>query len=175
MPFAYAFKNAAVAEYGDDIAARELDAAISRVTGGKFCHVEGVLDMKDPKAALCFSARQSHGASVQKIDLSNSALWTIIPIPTVPSEDEMLWGYAMGATNRPYNILGLLQVGFDVPVTQPGAVFCSQVAFEMGVTCINEMQYLAGINPLHVTPSGKPRGGYGLFELVTGKQGQQKL
>jgi hypothetical protein len=167
MPFALVFKNAARSqELEHDLIGKLFDAEIAKFTGGAYCHVEAWLE-GGSSLARAYSARQPKGTSLSMIDFTDTSLWQIVPVPTTPLEDAELYGYALGGAGRPYNMAGILGIGTDTNLSIAWDRFCSQECFLM-------IQKVLGmfpqINALHVAPSGKPPGGYGLYELLTGAQ-----
>jgi hypothetical protein len=171
--FSYAFKNAARSAELDGLGpGRFFDEAIAKATGGKYCHVEAWL-YGPINRAVCYSARQPHGTSIQIIDLSDLSLWMAVPVSTSADEDKWLYGYAVGGSGRPYNAAGIVGIGTDTGISVPWDRFCSQECFLLGqkiLTAQKPFSDFQAINALHVAPSGQPKGGYGFYELLTGAQ-----
>jgi hypothetical protein len=166
----YAFKNAARSAQIDGAGAGRLfDEAIARWTGGQYCHVETWLSGAI-NAARCYSARQPCGTGFDTIDLSDCALWRVVRVDTDPYEEAKALGYAIGGEGRPYNMAGIIGIGTDSKISIPWDRFCSQECFRLGTELFASMRKFASIDPLHVAPSGRPPGGYGMFELLTGVQ-----
>ena len=168
MPLSFAFKNAARAAQLE----KPMDAAIEReianFTQGAYCHVEAWL--RGPIiAALCFSARSPHGTYFETLDLSDSSLWAIVDVPTVPIEDAEAMGFAIGCSGRKYDTYGILGIGLAATVHDPFDRICSEVCYELAADVLHR-PFPAGIERWQVAPSGVtvPGRRYGLFELLKG-------
>ena len=165
MPFAYAFKDAAEAARRSSGLEAAFSLEIARVTGGRFSHVEcwisGSLD-----AALCFSSREPAGTALRIIDLSDPALWIIVPVATTPVQDVGVRGFCMGSSGRRYDGLGLVGIDLQTGFHDPFDRFCSESGFELGQMCLGIFPH--DIDRWMVAPSGgHVRRRYGLYELLT--------
>lgn len=170
----YAFKNAARSIELSAGIAKETDRAIAEFTGGKFCHVELWIDGPQ-NAAVCYSARQPHGVAKAIIDLSDAALWTIVGIgPTGDhwyEDQDWLLGFCEASVGKPYDFLGILGIAMHQPLAVPWDRFCSEFCFEALQLRYGKFSDITDIARYQVAPSGRPPGGYGLYELLTGSQG----
>ena len=109
---------------------------ISLKTGSEFCHVEIVFDMTDPKAALCFSSREPHGAGWQTIDLTNAAMWEIVPLHLTPDQEQECIGFCKGADGKRYDMLGIIGIAVEAPEFHDySQIFCSETAASMAKQC----------------------------------------
>ena len=128
MPFAYAFKDAAECARRESGLAAAVALEIARVTGGRFSHVECWIDGPQ-NAAVCFSSREPVGTSIETIDLTDSKLWTVVPVPaTLPAQDTLITGFALGSSGREYDMLGILGIGSGLGLHDPFDRFCSSCA-----------------------------------------------
>jgi hypothetical protein len=168
MPLAYAFKNAAeAARLAPNALEREFSLAIARFTGGPYSHVEAWI-WGPITQAVCYSAREPRGTSIEVLDLSNTALWTIVQVVTTREEDQQLLGYAKGGQGRPYDAFGILGIGSDSNLHVEWDRFCSEECFAMGRDVVSGLKgvFLPAIPRWKVAPSGLVRGGFGMFELL---------
>lgn len=167
----YAFKNAARSIELSAGIAKETDRAIAEFTGGKYCHVEVWIDGPQ-NAAVCYSARQPHGVARAVIDLGDSTLWTVLPWAVTASacwgDQDWLLGFCEASVGKPYDFLGILGIAMHQPLAVPWDRFCSEFCFEALQLRFGKFP---GIARYQVAPSGRPPGGYGLYELLTGAQG----
>ena len=52
---------------------------------------------------------------MQQIDLTDVALWKVVPVLDNPEIERYAYFYAMGACGKPYDALGILGIGWDAP------------------------------------------------------------
>lgn len=159
----FAFKNAARSAELETGIARATDEEIARFTGGKFCHVEAWIE-GPINAAVCYSARQPDGVGRAVLDLSDTSLWTIV---TRPFFNSWIQGFCDGSVGKPYDFAGILGIASDTNAHIEWDRFCSEFCFELLQIGTN---FHPSIKRWHVAPSGQPKGGYGLYELLTGEQ-----
>lgn len=141
-----------------------LSRTIKERTGGQFSHVELWLS-GEGKSAVCYSSR-GNGTSLEVIDITDPKIWNVVPVQSFSplKEDELLW-FCKGSSGRAYDAIGLVGIGWDLPVVHdPYDRFCSEACFEA-------LQSVGGlflnIGPRWmVAPSGHPKGGFGLFEMI---------
>lgn len=171
MAPSFAFHNAAfvLAREANPLA-KLFTKEIMNFTGGSYSHVEFWL--KGPiDQALCFSSREPLGSSFSTIDLSNRLEWTIIGLP--PSDTITMakaeW-FCKGTAGRLYDGVGIVGIGTgQARVHDPYARFCSETCAEIGQQ-VFQLPVLSGLNAWQIAPSGKPRNGFGLYELMVGQQ-----
>lgn len=145
-----------------------LDQTIKERTGGRFSHVELWL-RGEGKAAECFSSR-SGGTAFATIDITDPKIWWVQPVPyPLEFEGELYW-FCRGNCDRAYDAIGLVGIGWDIPtVHDPYDRFCSEACFE---ALQGPRNLFPGIGPRWmVAPSGHPKGGFGLYELIQGLKG----
>lgn len=157
-----AFKNGAESLKAEP-ALSILHQMIMQRTGGKFVHVELWIEGAQDRA-VCYSSRNG-GTSWALVDLSNTALWTIIPMVEDAEIEKRIRWYTLGACGKPYDSLGILGIGWNAPnVHNEADRFCSEA-------CLEALQMAGGLffgvaPRWMVAPSGSPAGGYGLYELA---------
>ncbi len=151
--------------------------AIKDLTGGEFSHVE--LWLYGPRdTAQCYSSRESApvgyspGTEIANLDLSDAALWEIVPLELTTEQEARLYWFCRGSSGRPYDYLGIAGIGVDLSHLHVGcARFCSnEVVNVLQQTC----GLWPGVSPWMVAPSGfqgkKDR--YGLFEMASKLDGR---
>jgi hypothetical protein len=140
-----------------------LDRVIMERTGGKFSHVELWIG-GEGAAAGCYSSRAG-GTAFATIDVTNPKVWNVVKVPFPAKLESALFWYCSGKCGLLYDGIGLVGIGYDMPVVHdPHARFCSEACFE-GLQNVGGS--FAGVGPRWmVAPSGHPRGGYGLYELT---------
>jgi hypothetical protein len=169
MSPAFAFHNAAfAADRETNPLAKLFTREIAAVTGGAYSHVEFWLS-GPTNAAVCFSSREPSGTGFSTIDLSNPAEWTIVDIPVIFDSWTMtkaVW-FCKGSDGRAYDGVGIVGIGTgQARVHDPFARFCSEMCAEIGQE-VFDLAPLRGKNAWQIAPSGRPRGGFGLYELLT--------
>ena len=167
QPPAFAFHNAAYTLARETNPLSKLfTAEIMHFTGGMYSHVEFWLKGEIGEAT-CFSSREPLGSSFSVIDLSNPAEWTIVEIG--PFDDltmvEAEW-FCKGTEGRLYDGVGIVGIGTgQARVHDPYARFCSETCAEIGQKVFN-LKVLEGLNAWQIAPSGHPRNGFGLYDLL---------
>lgn len=152
---------------------------IMTVTGSPYSHAEfwfsGPINQ-----ALCFSARElNDGVGWKTIDLSNKAMWKILPLqPTVaPDTLEMrdrVWWFLQGNVGRDYDTQGILGILNNTDHHDKSDRFCSEMVFDLGQQCFG---WRKDIPAYHVAPGWTkepvppqncgPGHRAGLYELYT--------
>lgn len=145
------------------------EKAITRVTGGKYCHVEiwlgGPISM-----ATCHAAREPKGTSIEIVNLS-SPLFDIVQLP--PTNNDKAFGWSLGDCGRRYGILTIGGIALELANLthlDSNDRICSEDAFLFCRDIIG-LQFPKEVIPGMVAPDGHPKGGWGLYELVQGALG----
>lgn len=152
------------------------EKAITRVTGGKYCHVE--IWLSGPRnSALCHASREPEGTSNKIVDLSDP-LFDIVDLPLSITANRQYFaglvnGWSLGDSGRRYGILTIggiaLQLA-NLTHLDSNDRICSEDAFLFCRDIIG-LQFPKEVIPGMVTPDGHPKGGWGLYELVQGALG----
>lgn len=123
MPFAYAFKKAA-------LAGSKWSKFIAEATHGPYSHVE--CWVQGPQnAAVCYSSREGTGVARATIDLTDP-MWVIWPVPTTPEEDMQILWFCKGSEGKAYDYLALLVAAGGRGVHKSWARICSEFCLEVG-------------------------------------------
>lgn len=124
--------------------------AIAKASGSPYSHVEGWLDGPITRAR-CFSSREPHGAGFEVIDLSNAALWAIVPFACTPAEEAAANGFCLGADGKLYDGLGLIGFKLANPkIHDYHALFCSETWAAIAQKCCG--RDMGGVVPWLVSP-----------------------
>lgn len=146
-----------------------LSDVIKARTGGEFSHVE--LWLGGPQsAAMCYSSREPVGTGFATLDLTDAAIWKIVPIPATADQERNAYWFCLGDSGRPYDFIGLAGIGTDqVHLRNTSARFCSNCCAHVMQQCLG---MLPGVDPWLIAPSGfdGPGNRHGLYELVTGAE-----
>lgn len=140
--------------------------AISKITGGKYSHVELWLSGPQDKA-LCYSSREPSGTDFATLDLTDPTLWTVLAIPTTPEQDNNLLWYCKGSRGRPYDFQDILGQALKNHHFNIGfARVCSE---EVSTVLQNVLNILTQYNPGMISPSGHPADTIrlSLYDLLT--------
>lgn len=138
---ALAFKDA-------DRAGGFFSKAIKWKTGGTYSHVELALS-GDFENALCFSSREPEGTSFTHINLTDSNLWTIVPLNLNLFQEYEIQIFCQGTGHKRYDFLGIL--GFVWPWGEHDDYdrFCSEFCCEALQKILG---WFPGIKPWMVSP-----------------------
>lgn len=130
--------------------------AIVWKTGGPYSHVELVLS-GELENAECFSSREPSGTGFTRLNLTDSTLWTVVPLNVSANDAENLHIFCEGCGQKEYDWLGIL--GFVLPWGEHDDHdrFCSEF-------CTEALQKVLGMFPGVKAWETSP---YALYELVT--------
>ena len=128
MSIALAFKKSAAEPHNI------FGQAISAKTGSIYCHVECWISGPQ-NAALCFSSREPHGAGWATIDLTDAAMWDIVPLDLTPEQEIAIHGFCCGCDGKRYDALGIVGIAVGADLHDYSQVFCSEVCASMLKQC----------------------------------------
>jgi hypothetical protein len=132
-----------------------LEDVIAGTTHGPFSHVELETDLPPTGLGRHFSAR--FGTGVGYVDIANAddpKRWAVVSVPWCDNHIAAGWAWELCGT--PYDFLGALSCGFDMPLDNPNARFCSQVV----------TQYLSRCGALDLPGFCSPNGLYRCLQSI---------
>ena len=159
------FKIAAEAAKIETGASKVFSLCISRVTGGRFSHVEIGLHRNPNGTWHSFASREPDGTGFLDIDFSDASLWVPLVIPTNVLEDAQMQAWCQGCDLRPYNMVAILGLLTDEGWTEPHGMICSQCAAKL---LQNVKGWFTELPCWAIAPDGfvgDPKR-YGLYELI---------